>query len=43
MGERREHWERVNQTKCSEETSWYEMEPSISLRLLDAAGLRTGS
>ena len=41
--DRRQHWERVYQTKDSTELSWFQADPSMSLRLLDAGGLAGGS
>jgi SAM-dependent methyltransferase len=34
-----EHWQGVYRDRSSLEVSWYEREPAMSLRLLDAAGL----
>ena len=34
-----EHWERIYQTKRDEELSWFEASPTISLAMLDAAGM----
>jgi hypothetical protein len=33
------HWERVYTTRASDGVSWFQPEPAISLRLLEAAGL----
>jgi hypothetical protein len=33
------HWERVYTTRPSDGVSWFQPEPAISLRLLEAAGL----
>ena len=33
------HWDRVYTTKASEELSWFQPEPAISLQLLDRSGL----
>jgi len=33
------HWDRVYTTKASEEVSWFQPEPTISLRLLEGSGL----
>ena len=38
MGQR-EHWQRVYTTKATDEVSWFQPTPTVSLRLLDAAGL----
>lgn len=37
--DRREHWEQVYTTKGERELSWFETVPSVSLRLMEAAGL----
>jgi SAM-dependent methyltransferase len=37
------HWEHVYATKASDAVSWFQPEPTVSLRLLDAAGMTTGS
>ena len=34
-----EHWQRVYTTKSEREVSWFETMPSVSLRLMEAAGL----
>jgi SAM-dependent methyltransferase len=39
----KQHWEQVFLTKGPTELSWFQPEPMLSLRLLDAAGLRAGS
>ena len=39
----KQHWEHVFQTKGTAEVSWFQPEPTLSLRLLDAAGLHTSS
>jgi hypothetical protein len=36
--DRQAHWDRVYDTKSSAELSWYQAEPTVSLRLIDAAG-----
>jgi hypothetical protein len=41
--ERKQHWEHVFQTKGPSEVSWFQPEPTLSLRLLDAAGLNAAS
>ena len=41
--ERKQHWEQVYRTKSPDQVSWFQFEPALSLRLLDAAGLRAGS
>jgi hypothetical protein len=40
---RKEHWERMYQTKGPTELSWFQPEPTASLRLLDAVGLDLAS
>jgi len=37
--DRRAHWDRVYTTKVSDEVSWYQPEPTMSLRLLEQTGL----
>lgn len=37
--DRREHWQRVYTTKAERQVSWFETVPSLSLQLMDAAGL----
>ena len=37
------HWERMYSTKRSDEVSWYQATPTASLRLLDAAGISSGT
>ena len=37
------HWEHVYETKASNAASWFQPEPTVSLRLLDAAGMTTDS
>jgi hypothetical protein len=41
--ERKQHWEQVFRTKGPAELSWFQPEPTLSLRLLDAAGLSAGT
>ena len=41
--ERKDHWERVFLTKEPAEVSWFQTEPTLSLRLLEAAGLNADS
>ena len=41
--DRKSHWERVFATKASDVVSWFQPEPTGSLRLLDAAGMTTAS
>jgi hypothetical protein len=37
--DRKGHWDRVYGTNKSDEVSWFQHEPAISLRLLDRIGL----
>jgi SAM-dependent methyltransferase len=37
--DRQAHWQRVYTTKGEHDVSWFEAVPSVSLRLMDAAGL----
>lgn len=39
MSERQEHWERVYGSKATDEVSWFQRSPAMSLRMLKAAGL----
>jgi SAM-dependent methyltransferase len=41
--DRRGHWERIYTTKCETDCSWFEAAPEVSLRLMEAAGLRAGT
>lgn len=41
--ERKQHWEQVFETKGATEVSWFQAEPTLSLRLLDTAGLTAES
>ena len=41
--EPQQHWETVYRTKGDHEVSWFEGLPEVSLRLLDAAGVRPES
>lgn len=36
---RKEHWQRVYTTKPPDEVSWFQPAPTVSARLLGAAGL----
>ena len=38
--DRQTHWERVYQTKGERDVSWFQESPSISLKLIESAGLR---
>ena len=37
--DRKAHWDRVYTTKASDEVSWFQPEPTISLRLLERSRL----
>jgi len=37
--DRKAHWDRVYSTKASEELSWFQPEPTVSLPLLEKSGL----
>ena len=37
--QRKEHWERVYTTKGEQDVSWFEALPTISIQMLEAAGL----
>ncbi len=37
--DRKAHWQHVYRTKAADEVSWFQPEPTISARLLEAAGL----
>ncbi len=39
---RKEHWNRVYETKGQEDISWFQAKPAISLRLIEAAGVSKG-
>jgi trans-aconitate methyltransferase len=41
--ERKQHWEHLFESKAPTEVSWFQREPTLSLRLLDAAGLHAHS
>lgn len=38
-GERRAHWENVYRTRAATAVSWFQQEPAMSLRMIEAAGL----
>jgi hypothetical protein len=40
---RKQHWEHVFRTKGPTELSWFQSEPTTSLRLLDAAEFNPAS
>ena len=37
--DRKEHWERVYETKATDAVSWFQETPTVSARLLQSAGL----
>jgi len=37
--DRKAHWNRVYATKASNELSWFQREPTVSLRLLERSAL----
>lgn len=39
MADRRAHWEQVWRTKAPQQVSWYQPEPTVSLELIEAAGI----
>jgi hypothetical protein len=41
--ERKQHWERAYETTDATAVSWFQPEPTLSLRLLEAGGLRAGT
>jgi hypothetical protein len=41
--ERAAHWNAVYTTKAGHDVSWFEAVPEVSLRMMEAAGLTTGS
>ena len=43
MEERNTHWDYIYVSKKSEELSWFQPQPTTSLRLIDAAGLKPTS
>lgn len=36
--DRKEHWNRVYQTKATDDVSWFQTRPAISLKLIHATG-----
>ena len=40
---RKQHWERVYATRAATDLSWFQEDPALSLRMLEAAGLTGGS
>ncbi len=43
MEDAREHWEQVYRERQADEVSWYQAHPAISLRLIEASGVRTST
>ena len=41
--DRKEHWEHVYHTRAASEVSWFQPDPTTSMRLLEAAGLEPGT
>jgi hypothetical protein len=41
--DRKTHWEQIYRAKPSNAVSWFQVEPTLSWRLLDAAGLGPAS
>jgi SAM-dependent methyltransferase len=41
--QRREHWDLVFNTKGERQVSWFEALPAVSLRMMESAGLTTGT
>jgi len=39
MADRRAHWEQVWRTRAPQQLSWYQPEPTVSLELIEAAGI----
>jgi len=37
--DRRAHWDHIYATRASNEVSWFQSEPTVSLRLLQSSGL----
>ena len=40
---RKDHWQQVYDRKATNDLSWFQPEPALSLCLLDSAGLTSGS
>jgi hypothetical protein len=40
--DRKQHWEHVFRTTASTDVSWFQSEPTLSLHLLEEAGLAAG-
>ncbi|HEU0223970.1 MAG TPA: class I SAM-dependent methyltransferase [Steroidobacteraceae bacterium] len=43
MADRHAHWEQVWRTRAPREVSWYQPEPTVSLELIEAAGIAQDS
>ena len=41
--DRKGHWGHLYRTKADTDVSWFQAEPALSLRLLEAAGLNRDS
>ena len=37
--DRQEHWSQIYQTRSSDDVSWYQARPAVSLKLIDATGI----
>ena len=37
--DRKEHWQRVYETKATDAVSWFQEAPTVSARLLQSAGI----
>jgi hypothetical protein len=40
---RKQHWQQIYEKRSATRASWFQPEPVLSMRLLDAAGLDTHS
>ncbi len=40
---RRTHWEQVYETRSTDEMSWYQSQPTLSLDLIEATGAKHGT
>ena len=41
--DRKQHWEHLYESKAADAVSWFQIEPTESLRLIEAAGLARGT
>ena len=41
--DRKSHWDSIYQTKAAEAVSWFQAEPTVSLKFLDDGGLTRAS